>query len=150
MAVTTPRRHIRKCGLVSLSRESVRFVPFMWRSKVDRMIHQPTAWIARWLPRYPDLLKKTAIRTDVKRMAACALRRRKWMRALRVMGAGKRKAISASLNRRPGLSAGAIHANAMRTRAAAQATAQMAAVATEPTPEIAWAARAEDGPAAGF
>ena len=47
-------------------------------------------------------------------MANWALSSRKWIRVLRVTGAGKRKAISASLKRSPGLSAGAIQANAMR------------------------------------
>ena len=58
-------------------------------------------------------------------MAIWALSSRKWMSVFRVTGAGNRNAISASLNRSPGLSAGEIQVNAILIRASAEAATQM-------------------------
>src|ERR1035438_8759586 len=128
IAATAAARQSRKPEAFSLRRARVSFVPLRCRSKVERTTHHPTAWRARFPPAYPNRLKKKAISTEVNRMANWALSRRKWMRALRVIGAGKRKAISASLNRSAGFSAGAIHANATRISASADRPTQMKAM----------------------
>ena len=72
--------------------------PTACRSSVEKISHQPNARVAA-LPGTNGQPADTNVSTsDVNRIRSCALIHRKWISVRRLIGAGNRNAISASLN----------------------------------------------------
>ena len=92
---------------------------------VESTNHQPKACVRALPPRKVQRLEMSVKKSDVNRMENWELRSLQWMRVRREMGAGKRKAVSASVKRNPGVVEGITQARITIPKSSRALTAAM-------------------------